>query len=118
MKNAMDESRLVRTSKFLSRYLRHRPADLGLTLAPGGWVPVAALLEACARHRFPLTRAELDEVVARNSKKRFSLDPTSQLIRANQGHSVEVDLQLEAAVPPAVLYHGTGAQTIAAILPD
>ena len=107
----MNETRLVRVSKFLSRHLRHDPVGLGLTLAPGGWVNVDALLVACARHHVVLTRAGLEEVVTLNTKQRFSFDPTGTLIRANQGHSVEVDLQLEPATPPAVLYHGTGHQT-------
>ena len=99
----------------MSKHLRHQPERLGLTLQPGGWVPVVDLLAACARHNVPLSRAELDEVVARNNKRRFSFDPTGTLIRANQGHSVAVDLQLEPVEPPAVLYHGTGhgaAETI------
>jgi putative RNA 2'-phosphotransferase len=104
----MDDVRLVKISKCLSKHLRHQPGRLGLTLRPGGWVPVADLLAACARHNVPLSRAELDEVVARNNKRRFSFDPTGTLIRANQGHSVAVDLQLEPVEPPAVLYHGTG----------
>jgi putative RNA 2'-phosphotransferase len=104
----MDDARVVKISKYLSKRLRHQPERLGLTLRPGGWVPVADLLAACARHNVPLSRAELDEVVARNNKRRFSFDPTGNLIRANQGHSVAVDLQLEPVEPPAVLYHGTG----------
>ena len=111
----MDDARLVKISKYLSKHLRHQPERLGLTLQPGGWVPVADLLAACARHNLPLSRVELDEVVARNNKRRFSFDPTGTLIRANQGHSVTVDLELEPVQPPAVLYHGTGhsaAETI------
>jgi putative RNA 2'-phosphotransferase len=108
--------RLVRVSKYLSLHLRHQPERLGLTLAEGGWVPVADLLAACARDGFPVTRAELDEVVRTSDKQRFALDPTGTLIRANQGHSVAVDLQLEPAEPPALLYHGTGAASVAPIL--
>ncbi len=104
----MTEARLVKISKYLSRHLRHDPDGLGLTLAPGGWVGVDDLLAACARRRFDLSRAELEQVVAQNSKQRFSFDPTGTLIRANQGHSVAVDLQLDPTTPPAVLYHGTG----------
>jgi putative RNA 2'-phosphotransferase len=111
----VNDARLVRASKFLSKYLRHAPDKLGLTLAPGAWVSVAALLAAAARHGMPLTRAELDEVVARNNKRRFSYDETGERIRANQGHSVAVDLQLEPAVPPDLLYHGTGERTAEAI---
>jgi putative RNA 2'-phosphotransferase len=69
---------------------------------------VDALLAASARDRLPLTRAELEEVVARNDKQRFAFDPTGRRIRANQGHSIPVELGLEPATPPAVLYHGTG----------
>ena len=107
----MDEKRLVKVSKFLSKHLRHDPVGLGLTLAPGGWVPVDELLAACARRHVSVTRAELDEVVARNNKQRFSFDETGTLIRASQGHSVNVDLQLVPVEPPTVLYHGTGHLT-------
>lgn len=104
----MNEERLVRISKYLSKHLRHEPERLGLALAPGGWVAVDELLAACAKHRFPISRTQLDEVVAGNNKQRFSFDETGTKIRANQGHSVEVDLQLEPAAPPDRLYHGTG----------
>jgi putative RNA 2'-phosphotransferase len=112
----MENARLVKISKYLSKHLRHQPERLGLELAPGGWVRVEELLAACARNRFPISPAELAEVVARNDKQRFAFDPTGTLIRANQGHSAEVDLQLEPAEPPAVLYHGTGAASVASIL--
>ena len=104
----MTEERVVKISKYLSKHLRHQPERLGLTLAPGGWVGVDELLAACARNRMPLSRAELDHVVAENNKQRFSFDESGTRIRANQGHSVEVDLHLPAATPPDVLYHGTG----------
>jgi putative RNA 2'-phosphotransferase len=114
----MDKTRLVKVSKYLSKHLRHEPQRLGLELAPGGWVAVDVLLEACARHRFPISRAELEEVVAQNDKQRFAFDPTGTQIRANQGHSVDVDLQLESLVPPATLYHGTAARNVDVILRD
>lgn len=107
----MDEVRMVRISKFLSKHLRHEPEALGLQLAPGGWVAVDALLAGCERKRFRITREELEEIVRRNNKQRFSFDETGTLIRANQGHSVDVDLQLDAVTPPGVLYHGTGHRT-------
>ncbi|MGD2182449.1 RNA 2'-phosphotransferase [Lusitaniella coriacea] len=112
----MKQSRLVKVSKYLSKHLRHQPEKLGLQLQPGGWVTVDDLLEACRKQEFRLTRIELEEVVAKNDKKRFSFDETGSLIRANQGHSVEVDLQLEPTVPPDVLYHGTGKQSVSLIL--
>jgi putative RNA 2'-phosphotransferase len=112
----MNNSRLVKISKYLSKHLRHQPERIGIKLAPGGWVSVDELLAACKKHSFPINRAELNEVVASNDKKRFSFDSTGILIRANQGHSVEVDLQLEPTVPPDVLYHGTGHRAVEAIL--
>ncbi len=112
----MHDKQRTRISKFLSKHLRHEPEALGLTLEEGGWVGVEELLRASAGAGVIITRAELDEVVRRNDKQRFSFGDSGTRIRANQGHSVEVDLQLEAATPPAVLYHGTPAAVVPAIL--
>ncbi|HLO85417.1 MAG TPA: RNA 2'-phosphotransferase [Nostocaceae cyanobacterium] len=112
----MSNSRIIKISKYLSKYLRHTPEEIGLKLAPGGWVPVDDLLTACAKNKFPMTRQELQVVVDTNDKKRFSFDSTGTLIRANQGHSTEIDLQLEPVVPPDVLYHGTGHTSVNSIL--
>ena len=112
----MDEKRLVRTSKFLSKVLRHRPEELGLALMPGGWVEADALLAGSARKGLPMSRAELEEVVARNDKRRFAFDETGTLIRAQQGHSAPVDLELEPAAPPAMLYHGSPERNLPAML--
>ncbi|MFC8506341.1 RNA 2'-phosphotransferase [Streptomyces sp. NPDC057411] len=106
-----DEKRTVKVSKYLSKHLRHQPERIGLVLDPHGWTEIDALLRAAAAHGFPITRAELDHVVAVNDKKRFAIEGTR--IRASQGHTVEVDLDLPAAEPPAYLYHGT----VAAVLP-
>ena len=112
----MDHKRLVTFSKFLSKHLRHQPEALELTLADGGWVEVEALLAACEKHGFPITRAQLDEVVRTSDKKRFAFDETNTRIRANQGHSAPVDLQLEPLQPPAILYHGTAKKNVTVIL--
>jgi putative RNA 2'-phosphotransferase len=112
----MDQAtRLVRVSKYLSKHLRHQPQRLGLCLDVGGWVAVEALLAACATDGMAISRAELEDVVARNDKRRFAFDETRTLIRANQGHSVPVDLRLAPVTPPAVLYHGTGERAVDAI---
>lgn len=111
----MDQARRVKISKYLSKHLRHQPERLGLNLAPGGWVEVEVLLTVCAAHHFPVSLVELKDVVATSDKKRFAFDPSGTRIRANQGHSTEVDLQLEPVEPPAVLYHGTGAGSVEAI---
>lgn len=112
----MNSHRLVKISKYLSKHLRHQPERLGLKLALGGWVNVDKLLVACKQNQFFLTRAELEEVVIKNDKQRFSFDETKTRIRANQGHSVDVDLQLEGRIPPDILYHGTGVETVETIL--
>jgi putative RNA 2'-phosphotransferase len=103
----MEAKRLTKVSKYLARHLRHAPERIGLELQSGGWVDVETLLAACEKHGFRITRNELEQVVAQNDKQRFSFDESSTRIRANQGHSVEVDLQLKAQTPPDVLYHGT-----------
>lgn len=98
---------MIRISKYLAKHLRHQPQRLGISLDTGGWVDVDVLLEACAGNGFQLTRAELEHVVAANDKQRYAFDPTGTRIRANQGHTVAVDLALPVATPPDVLYHGT-----------
>ena len=105
----MTPETLVKKSKWLSKHLRHSPERIGLVLEEGGWVAVDALLDAARRHKMELSRAQLEEVVRENDKQRFAFDAAKKRIRANQGHSVEVDLQLQPQTPPDVLLHGTGA---------
>lgn len=97
----------VQTSKFLSYVLRHRPDSIGITLDENGWVAIDELLAAAQHHGERLSRQLLEQIVAGNDKKRFALSEDGQRIRANQGHSVSVDLDLEPMEPPEVLYHGT-----------
>lgn len=112
----MDERLLVRRSKLISKVLRHQPSLAGLALGAGGWVMVDDLLAGLReRAGVTLTRADLNEIVAKNNKRRFAFDETGTHIRASQGHSVEVDLGLTQLEPPETLYHGTGARTVAAI---
>ena len=105
----------VRASKLLSLVLRHRPQDVGITLDEGGWVGVEPLLAALRAAGRPMTRADLERIVAGSDKQRFVIDPASDRIRANQGHSVPVDLGLPPAEPPDLLYHGTSAASVASI---
>lgn len=112
------ERRLVTVSKFLAKHLRHDPAALGLVLQPGGWVSVDEILAASQKIGFPISFDELVECVETNDKRRFAFNETGDLIRANQGHSVEVDLQLEERVPPDVLYHGTVERFLASIMAE
>ncbi|MFJ5017946.1 RNA 2'-phosphotransferase [Streptomyces griseoluteus] len=109
----MDDRRTVKVSKYLSKHLRHQPERIGLTLDPAGWVEIDTLLAAAAAHGFPISRAELDHVVAVNDKRRFAVE--GGRIRASQGHTVEVALGLPPATPPPYLYHGTVAGSLDAI---
>ncbi|MFE3204929.1 RNA 2'-phosphotransferase [Embleya sp. NPDC059237] len=107
---------IVKISKYLSRHLRHQPERLGIVLDEAGWVEVDVLLAACAARGVGLSRAQLERVVAENDKRRFAFSADGTRIRANQGHTVAVDLGLVEAVPPAVLFHGTSPRSVAAIL--
>ncbi|GAA2297477.1 RNA 2'-phosphotransferase [Streptomyces caniferus] len=109
----MDNQRSVRISKYLAKHLRHEPERIGITLDAQGWVSVEELMTAAARHGFHFSRAELEAVVADNDKQRYAIEDGR--IRASQGHSVRVDLDLPPAVPPAHLFHGTVARSVAAI---
>lgn len=109
---------MSRTSKFLSRILRHEPEEIGLSLRPGGWVPINELLRALKRAGHPLTRAELEALVASNDKQRFTISEDGRRIRAAQGHSIAVELGLPAATPSAVLYHGTASANLDAIFAE
>ena len=111
----MNNSRLVKVSKYLSLVLRHHPDKIGIKLDPHGWVAIEELLKAAKNHKFPIWETELYTVVENSDKKRFSIDPSGTIIRANYGHSVKVDLQLEPQIPPGILYHGTVIHVIDSI---
>jgi putative RNA 2'-phosphotransferase len=100
-------------SKYLSLVLRHQPHVAGLTLDENGWVGVEDVLNALRAKYGDMKLADLQEVVDTNDKKRFVI--VDGRIRANQGHSVEVDLALEPTVPPTHLYHGTKIKVLEAI---
>lgn len=101
------EPSLIRISKFLSLILRHNPGKIALELDPNGWANVDELLQKANRTGFRFDRQTLERVVAENDKKRFAFSPNKMKIRASQGHSIQVDLQLEPVSPPNALYHGT-----------
>ncbi len=106
----------VRLSRFLSLVLRHDPAAAGVALDDEGWVAIDALLAGVGRAGLSVTRAELLELVETSDKRRFAVDVSHDRIRANQGHSVPVDLGLAPVAPPPRLYHGTVARAVPTIL--
>lgn len=101
---------MSRVPRMIVRALRHDPELLGLALGPGGWVAVPALLRGLKSAGRPISHDELRAIVAADEKGRFTLSPDGQRIRAAQGHSVEVDLQLDLVTPPARLLHGTATR--------
>ena len=106
---------LTGKSKFLSYVLRHAPDSIGLKLDSNGWANIGELLTKCATVGNAIDRAMLDEIVGTNVKRRFTISPDRTHIRAAQGHSVEVELGLEAVRPPTTLFHGTAIRFVATI---
>ncbi len=106
---------ITSTSKFLSLILRHQPQTVGVTPDRNGWVPIEELLDKCRAHGRPVTRALLEEIVATSPKQRFAISEDGLRVRANQGHSIEVELGYEPAHPPEWLFHGTVGSALQAI---
>ncbi|MEZ6056077.1 MAG: RNA 2'-phosphotransferase [Planctomycetaceae bacterium] len=106
---------MTRTSQYLSLILRHNPGMIGLELDPNGWADIEALLRGAATQGRVISRELLDRVVEENSKRRFAISEDGTRIRANQGHSIDVDLQLQPRQPPAILYHGTAIRFLDSI---
>jgi putative RNA 2'-phosphotransferase len=105
----------VQLSKFLSLVLRHKPDEIGITLDEAGWVSVPELLEALNRAGRGMSRETLERLVRTSDKQRFSLSADGTSIRANQGHSVDVELGYEPAEPPEMLFHGTAEKSVESI---
>lgn len=103
------------TSKFLSLILRHKPQLVGLGLDEHGWADVEELIRRVNSKR-PLDLPTLEQIVATDEKQRYSFSADGKLIRANQGHSIPVDVELEELEPPEILYHGTARRYGAAII--
>lgn len=100
------------TSKFLSLILRHKPQVIGIELDEHGWADVEELISRVKNLDMPT----LEQIVAQDEKQRYSFSADKKLIRANQGHSIPVDVELEESEPPDVLYHGTSEKFSASII--
>jgi putative RNA 2'-phosphotransferase len=103
------------TCKFLSLILRHKPETIGLSLDDNGWTNTNELLNKMNAHGYSLTFEQLKRIVDSNDKKRFAFSEDHSSIRANQGHSIEIDLNLQQQQPPDTLYHGTAERNIESI---
>jgi putative RNA 2'-phosphotransferase len=114
----MDHKAFVKTSKFLSLILRHDPERVGLRLDTAGWADVRDLVRALNHHGVSISFEDPGHIVATSDKKRLALSEDGLRTRANHGHSIEVDLQYEATVPPDLLYHGTATRFLESIRHD
>ncbi|RNA61048.1 RNA 2'-phosphotransferase [Chryseobacterium nematophagum] len=112
----MNEQEKKKLSKFLSLILRHQPELINLTLDENGWAYIEDLKLKSSHNKMYFTLEELDEVVETNNKKRFIFNEDKTKIRANQGHSIDIDLGLKPQKPPEFLYHGTALHNIDSIL--
>ena len=110
----MTPNKYKETSKYISLILRHKPEVIGITLDEHGWANVDELIEGVSRTH-PLDMAALELIVAEDEKQRYSFNEDKTLIRANQGHSIPVDVELDEKEPPEVLYHGTGEKSVSSI---
>jgi putative RNA 2'-phosphotransferase len=109
----------VKISKFLSLVLRHSPATIHLNMDKNGWVNIQELIDNANKYkRMHLTIDIIKLIVATNDKQRFRISDDGKSIRANQGHSISVDLELENKAPPDILYHGTAGRFIDSIMKD
>lgn len=97
-------------SRYIALILRHRPDVIGITLDEHGWANVSDLLSG-----IEITMEMLEKIVEEDSKQRYSFNQDKTLIRANQGHSVKVDVELKECIPPNILYHGTGVKYCSSI---
>lgn len=110
------QKNLTKISKYMSLILRHRPEVIGLTLDPHGWADVRALIRGIQGKYPEFNRKTLEEIVESDEKQRYSFDRYGMRIRANQGHSVHVDVDMEEKEPPEILYHGSGRKYLSSIL--
>lgn len=101
-------------SRFLSLILRHKPDVIGISLDEHGWADVEDLIAKVAK-KYTFNRQILEEIVRTDNKQRYSFNEDRTLIRANQGHSISVDLEFEAVQPPKELWHGTGEKYVSSI---
>lgn len=114
----MTQNQQKSISKFLSLVLRHQPEKIGLSLDENGWADVAELLRLSKNANVKFSLEDLINVVRENDKQRFVFSEGNTKIRANQGHSVSIDLALDPIIPPNTLYHGTAINNLSAILKE
>ena len=104
-----------RLSVFISLILRHKPEEIGITLDEHGWANVKELIAGINNAGRKIDMKTLEEIVRTDNKGRYSFNENKTLIRANQGHSIPVDIEFKEVAPPNVLYHGTATKSLDSI---
>lgn len=99
-------------SKYMSFVLRHHPEEIDVVLEDGGWAPLDILIKKMNEKGYKVNLDIVRDVVNSNDKKRFTINEDKTKIKANQGHSVEIDLKLQKKIPPVMLYHGTSEKYV------
>ena len=108
---------MKKTSVFISLILRHKPFAAGIELDEHGWANVDELIRGVnSTGKYTLDMAKLEEIVRTDNKQRYSFNEDKSLIRANQGHSIAVDVELKKCEPPEFLYHGTAEKFVDSIM--
>ncbi len=115
MPQPKQENRDVPLSRFISLVLRHDPSAAGISLDGHGWADVAALVAGVRQTGRTIDTETLERIVREDSKQRYSFSADHMKIRANQGHSIPVDVELSAQTPPDTLYHGTAERFLDSI---
>ncbi len=112
----MKTKKNIQKSKFLSLILRHKPEEINITLDQNGWADLDELIQKSKKKGIQLDRDEIQKIVKENNKNRFSISEDGKRIRANQGHSIPVDVQLKEQIPVGPLYHGTANRFVESIM--
>lgn len=103
-------------SKFLSLILRHKPETIGISLDSNGWADVNELITKISLEDKDFNMEVLEDIVKTDSKMRYSFNEDKTKIRANQGHSIKVNVELKSPTPPSILFHGTSNKSLPDIM--
>ncbi len=114
----MNNANERKLSRYISLILRHKPETIGITLDRNGWADVEKLIDGIKKSGYYIDKDILETIVRQDEKQRYSFNEEHTRIKANQGHSINVDLGLEERKPPEILYHGTATKSIESIMKE
>lgn len=112
----MNKRLITKKSKFLSLILRHKPEEIGIVLDDNGWANISEIIQNSVENDIHFTMEEIEYIVENSEKKRFLISYDRKKIRANQGHSISVDVELKLEIPKIPLFHGTATKHVDSIM--